>query len=193
MPRLSATRLTETSLAKLRAAAGGAEKVHHDAATDHLGIRFRNGRSTFFLWYRTYGRVNRLYLGEWPRPLSLDDARTAIALEIGKVVQGGDPLETRRRQKKEAADAAVGTVEARLKQFVRAKTAERLRTVGEYDRVFANHVLPKWRNRPVSSVTRQDVAQLLDAIADRHSVKLADRVLAYVRAFLLWHAAKYDQ
>ena len=199
MPRLSKTRFTETSLAKLKSAAGQGEKVHFDAATDSLGIRFRNGRATFFVWYRTSAGVKRLYLGEWPRPLSLGDARTAVAIQIGKVAGGSDPINVRRQERKEqraacqqAENAKTGTVEKRFKLFLAAKQAEALRTVSEYEAVFRNHVLPAWRHRPVQEIHRRDVAKFLDAIAETHGVMLADRVLAYTRPFLLWHAAKYD-
>jgi integrase len=200
MPKLSTTRFTETALAELRRAAGKTERVHFDAATDNLGVRFRRGRATLFFWYRAPGLpVKKVWLGAWPKPLSLDDARAAVGAMVAKVARGDDPFEERRRAReaaraarRRAEDAKAGTIKRRFKLFLRSKKAEGLRTAGEYESVFNRHIAPAWGTRSAHELSRRDVAQLLDKIANKHGVKLADRVLAYVRPFLTWHAAKYD-
>jgi hypothetical protein len=42
-------------------------------------------------------------------------------------------------------------------------------------------VLPKWADRPIASITRQDVTELLNGIADRGSPVQANRNLARLK------------
>ena len=47
-------------------------------------------------------------------------------------------------------------------------------------------VFPKWRDRPIAVITRQDVAGLLQQIADRGSPVQANRTLARLRTLFKW-------
>ena len=47
-------------------------------------------------------------------------------------------------------------------------------------------ILPRWKKRPIASITQRDVIELLDSIVDRGSPVLANRVLAIVRKMFNW-------
>jgi integrase len=47
-------------------------------------------------------------------------------------------------------------------------------------------VLPKWADRPIASITRQDVTELLNGIADRGSPVQANRTLARLKTLFRW-------
>jgi integrase len=49
-------------------------------------------------------------------------------------------------------------------------------------------VLPKWADRPIASITRQDVTELLNGIADRGSPIQANRTLARLKTLFRWVA-----
>ena len=51
-------------------------------------------------------------------------------------------------------------------------------------RMFDAEVLPGWKDRPVKDITRRDVRELVEAIADRGSPITANRCLALVRKML---------
>jgi integrase len=53
-------------------------------------------------------------------------------------------------------------------------------------RMFDEHMLPRWRNRDIGSITRRDVVALLDGIVDDGKPVLANRMLAAVRAMFNW-------
>ena len=47
-------------------------------------------------------------------------------------------------------------------------------------------VLPRWRNRPIRSISKANVIALLDPIVDRGSPIMANRVLASLRKLFNW-------
>jgi integrase len=59
-------------------------------------------------------------------------------------------------------------------------------TYRETMRVFRVEVLPKWKGKRLSEVTRQDVRQLIAAIAKRPAPVSANRALASIKAFCSW-------
>ena len=205
MPRKSETIFDERTLKALVQEAGGDALVRFDAGHEGLGIRFRGGRGRFFAWWRKGASVKRSYLGAWPA-LTIKDARRAASIELGKVALGGDPIAEKQRQREaERAEKAApkATVEARFKVYIAEKRAEGLRTVDQTEQLFKRHILPAWGERKVLDITRGNVRDLLDGIAERNQVTLADgkkgpnlklhdKVLAYARGFLLWHARRFD-
>ena len=80
--------------------------------------------------------------------------------------------------------------------------ASKNKTVNETQRIFDRYILPEWRNRQITEITRRDVADLLDKIEDGkikgpNGKKLggpvqADRTLAQVRKLFNWYAARDD-
>ena len=58
------------------------------------------------------------------------------------------------------------------------------RTASEDERALTVEVLPAWRDRCVTDLTQRDVRALVDAIVDRGSPIMANRVLALVRKML---------
>jgi site-specific recombinase XerD len=47
-------------------------------------------------------------------------------------------------------------------------------------------LLPAWRGKRVDAITKRDIHDLLDSIADRGAPIMARRVQAYVRRFFRW-------
>ena len=66
------------------------------------------------------------------------------------------------------------------KQSQRPRTAETLATL------FRLHVVPRWRGRPVTSITRRDVHALLDHVIKSGRPVAANRVLVSLRTFFTW-------
>ena len=56
----------------------------------------------------------------------------------------------------------------------------------EVERVLNREILPTWEHREVSTITKRDVIQLIEAIADRGTPIMARRTLAYIHRFFKW-------
>jgi integrase len=107
-----------------------------------------------------------------------DNAKRQLALIAG----GGDP----RAVKKAAAESDAETVEHVARLFIDRHAKPRLRTWQEIEWRLNREVLPKWGRRPISSITRRDVIELLDAIVDRGVPVTANRTLTVVRKMFSW-------
>ncbi len=67
-----------------------------------------------------------------------------------------------------------------------AKNNTKRTTWMELKRQLEVDVLPKWGDRPIASISRQDVTELLNAIADRGSPVQANRTLARLKTLFRW-------
>ena len=73
--------------------------------------------------------------------------------------------------------------------FIKRHASEN-RTANETQRQFDREIKPAWGNRKITDITRRDVIELLDKIADRGSPIMANRVLATCRKFGNWCVAR---
>jgi integrase len=65
------------------------------------------------------------------------------------------------------------------------------RSAKEIKRLLNVHILPAWRDREFTSITRSDVAKLLDTIEDI-SARTADYSLGVIRNIMNWQAARSE-
>ena len=92
-----------------------------------------------------------------------------------------------------AKTAAADTVDALLDQFLeRYVRKQGLRSAGEIERALKVYVRPRIGSVPVLELGRRAIVEMLDAVEDNHGPVQADRVLAYVRKALNWHATRDD-
>jgi integrase len=59
-------------------------------------------------------------------------------------------------------------------------------TIKEARRILDHDAKPKWGDRPIAAITRQDVAELLDEIAARGAMVQANRTLARLKTLFRW-------
>jgi integrase len=139
------------------------------------------GKKAWIFYYRHDGAQKMLTFKPGYPALGLADARLK-AHEALKVLKGGnDPAvyekqesEAAKRQEKEKARYAVeAVVDEFIKRHLQAKRRAP-RYIAETRRLFDLHVLPRWRGRPLAEITRRDVIELLDEIADGKGVGDAD-------------------
>jgi integrase len=194
-------RLTDASVKRLPAPPG--ERVDYgDLAFPGLSLRVtgtvgaRLERRTWTYTYRHNGTQRRLTLGQYPT-LTLAQARDAAGKARQQVQAGADPA----RQEAKQRDTTVAIVAA---MFVRMDLEGRDRKqkyIKDTRAIFANHVLPRWGDRDIKSITRTDVVHLLDDVKAKGTVSrdadgkrrkldggpiIANRTLAAVRALLNW-------
>jgi integrase len=184
-------RLTDAAAQRLKAAPG--KRVDYfDSAVAGLCLRVAGktrgseGSRSWTLFYRFGGVQKRLTLGRYPA-MPLADARAAAIAAQAEISKGSDPAVTRAQARAEAAEAAsrvpdtVGNVaELFIKRHLEAKYRA-ARYIKETRRILANHVLPKWRDRDIKTITRRDITELLDGIMDAGTPIAANRTLAAIR------------
>jgi integrase len=115
---------------------------------------------------------SRIKVGE-PGRMALADARTK-ARELMANPSAPEPQE-------QAEPDAVASV---IEQFITRDQKPRNRHWHEVERILKRELAP-WLDRPIQSITRRDVLDRLDAIADRAPVR-ANRVLAWTRRLFGW-------
>ena len=172
---MATVRLTPRFVAALETDQGQVE--YWDDLVPGLAIRVgRGGTKTWFVRYRQNGKHRRMKLGRFPH-LSLADAREAARKVLAEAQMGGDPAETRYVRRR--ADTSFGA----LAEEVLAAKAEttREKTRRERRRIVDTELLPHWKDRPAASITRRDVVQLVERIAQRGSPIMANRTLAVIK------------
>lgn len=175
--------LTDKSVAAMRAPASGRLEVFDKVRT---GLCFRLTAGGVRSWshvYRFNGEWRRDTLGTYPK------IRLASAREMARAAQeaagrGDDPRLLKAAVEAAQAQAEADTVTAIGERFIAKHAAQR--RWGELERVMRRDIMPEWGDRPVSSVTRRDVIELVDAIVDRGSPVQANRTLVVLKIFFGW-------
>ena len=153
---------------------------YFDTKPSGVGLRVsKSGRKTWFIMYRSGGRLRRFTLGTFP-PLSLADARSLAEAAKRAVALGEDPAA--HKQSARSAPAIADLVTQYLEMY--AKVHKRSWRIDE--RRFRRTVLPQWGRRKVTDITRRDVIALLDDLMARNIPVEANRTHALVRTLFNW-------
>jgi integrase len=150
-----------------------------------------SGTKSWALRYRYAGKPVKLTLGRWPG-MSLQAARIAASEALDKLARGGNPAAEKKASKAARMQAELegrNKVASLLDQFDRRHLAKLKSREGAL--YYLNRFIrAPWGERDVQSITRRDVLDLLDEIADSGRGITANRVLAHLRKFLNWCAER---
>src|SRR5262245_58396409 len=113
--------------------------------------------------------------------MELADARTAWQDARKAVGKGENPA----RRKPVAADKFAAVADEWLK-----RDQAHNRSHDEVKRVIDRDVNPQWDERLISSITRRDVLDLIDGIADRGALTYARRVHAHLHRLFRWSVGR---
>jgi integrase len=137
-----------------------------------------DGRKFWTVRYRDEnGEQRRLKLGEYgPSLMSLAAARQAASNTLLKVRAGRDP-QAERKAAKVAAKAAKqakalaqrDSIEALCSAYIERHARPRKRTWRDDQSKINCEILPAWKGRPVTSITRRDCRVLVQRIAGRQT------------------------
>ncbi len=166
-----------------------------DGAGLYLTVR-PSGAKAFNLRYRHGGAPRNLTIG--PVSIGLAEARRLAQEARGEIARGNDPCAQKNARKaaalaeelakREPTRDSVGAVAERfLAQHVRPKT--RPASQRETERLLRAEVLPKLRDRRLGEVSRADIRQLVENIAERAPI-VANRTLALLRKLCNWAKKK---
>jgi len=146
-----------------------------------------SGAKSWALRYRYAGKPKKLTLGRWP-VMGLADARAAASEAIEAVDHGTDPSAAKKATKAARLETQLSERD-KIKTLVEKFGARHLSTLksGEtVKRELNRHVVAIWGERDIQTITKRDVIDLLDGIADSGRVVTANRVRAYLNKFLSW-------
>jgi len=182
MPR---KRLTDRTLKALKPTRTRYDVM--DTDVPGFGVRVtERGQRTFILIARYPGSPNptRRALGEYPS-LSLEKARDQARRWRDLVRQGIDPKAEEERLRRVELRKQQTTFEAVAEDFIeRHVTGHRKAKVTE--REIRKELIAQWGERPISSITRDDVVILVDAVACRPAPYLAHIILGHARSLFNW-------
>jgi integrase len=183
-------KLTDLFVERAPAPAGGRVE-YFDAGFPGLALRVtEKGRKSWSLFYRFNGRLRRFTIGRYPA-IKPGQARREATNALERVRQGIDPAEEKRaRRDKPSPEAETFEVLVQdyLERHVRKNSAPA--TYQEAKRDLEYNVLPKWRNRPIASISRRDAIDLIDGLVERGVEIQANRTLARLRALFNWAIEK---
>jgi len=149
-----------------------------------------SGVKSWAVRYRYAGRPTKLTLGGWPA-LTLAAARKGAADALHELARGHDPAAARKAAALTAAAARANTVVAVCEEYLKRESS-RLRTADQRVSILRRLVYPVLGDRPVESIRRSEIVQLMDRIEDSSGQRMADVTLAVLRRIFNWYAARSD-
>lgn len=154
--------------------------IWYDTETKGLTVAvWSSGRRTFYLYRKVAGRPERIRLGEWPT-MTVEQARKAAAIHVGKIESGENPAAKRRQQSGAPPLNDVFEAFAIAPARTRAKRHRSQITTDGYRYLFNQH-LAHWKDRPISRIERRDVEALHNKLGAERPY-LANRVLSLTKA-----------
>jgi len=150
-----------------------------------------SGGKSWAVRYRSpdTGKPSKLTLGKFPF-LGLVEAREAARDAMRAVAEGIDPGAVKKAEKAAAPERIERDLVRTIANEFLKRHAAKNRTAAETKRQLDKEILPAWGEKRIQEVTRRDVIDLLDKIADRGSPIMANRVLATVRKFGNWAVSR---
>jgi integrase len=128
-----------------------------------------NGIATWAFRYRDrQGKSARETIGKYPE-IGLSAARTKADKMRERVANGEPPVER-----------AGDTFDAVVARYVKEYALRNKRSGDRDARNLALHVLPRWKDRPLSAIRRADVIELVEGIVASGKPTLANRVQSLV-------------
>lgn len=144
------------------------------------------GAKSWAVRYRHATRTRKLTIGTYPA-FGLAEARKAAGEALRAVAEGRDPGVEKRLAKAERSERA-NLAENVLDEFITKYVERRNRpnTVAAAKAVVENRLKPAWKGRLIGSITRRDVLDLIEGIADGGHPAAANRALAVTSKFFAW-------
>lgn len=166
---------------------GGARREIPDGGLQGLYLVVQpSGVKSWAVRYRHVGKPRKMTLGGYPE-LGLSEAREAARKALRIVSEGKDPA-TEKAERESDRPAHMDLMPAALDEFVtrHVMVKNRQSYIDETKRIIEADLKPEWKQKLVKHVSKRDVIKLLDAIVDRGSPVMANRVRALLSKFFAW-------
>jgi integrase len=180
-------KLTDRKLKSLKPAKSGERDELMDTEVNGFGVRVTDrGKVTFILLARYPGSNNptRRALGEYPTD-TLADAREKARLWRKSIEQGIDPKNEEERKRLAELRKKADTFDVAAEEFIKRILPKQRRghiVAKELRQEFSD----RWAGRPITSITRRDVLDVINEAVDRGAPYQARNLLGHVRAMFNW-------
>ena len=155
-----------------------AEKSYLESEPDGLYVRvLPSGRKSFMTVYSFEGKQRWLTIGRYP-DVSLSKARRKVKEIREKVENEVDPLLS--QQQERAAHINAPTVAEFAEEYLKKWARPKKKSAAEDERCLKKNVIPIIGKRKMKDVTRSEIIDLIEAIAERAPI-MANRTLALIR------------
>lgn len=148
-----------------------------------VGLNFRiteTGAKSWAFRFRdpVSKNLSRLTIGKYP-DVQLSDARVKATAMREQVAGGGNPIETRQKERVESPQRAFKVLADRYMRE-HARRHKRQQSADGDDLNLRVHILPKWAKRDYRKITRGDVIELIEGIVAAGKHTAANRVHALI-------------
>ncbi len=154
------------------------------------------GAKSWAVRYRFAGKTRKVTLGQYPA-LPLADARDQARDALLKVAKGADPAlekvvaaEVEREAREAEERARRDRFEHVAADFIEKYAKPRNRSWEDTERIFRVYVTPVWQGRPISSILRRDIRELLEQLAEERGPVMSNRTFAAIRKLFGWCAER---
>jgi integrase len=184
-----AKKLTELSVSKIKPHPTKRLEIPDAGKPGLYLVVSPTGRKSWAVRYRRQadGKPRKLTLDGF---VSIGTAHKLAQAALDKVAEGGDPA--REKQEARAVPAHPDTFSEIAEQFIKRHVIPNAsaRYRYEVERMLRKDVLPVWGHRPIGTIVKRDVVELLDGVVDRGGGLTANHVLATVRKLFNWAVAR---
>jgi integrase len=149
-----------------------------------------SGRKTFAVRFRFNGEQRKPILGAYPS-LTLAAARSLASDMLHDVAKGIDPSAVKAEAKAKASTTAENTLRKVCEKY-QARVGKSLRTAARRAHELERLVYPTLGDRPITSIKRSEIANLLDKIEDDSGQRTADHTLSALRTIMTWYGQRDD-
>jgi integrase len=177
--------LTAKTVEKLKPAATRRE-IPDDGARGLYCIVQPSGRKSFAIRYRFGRRTRKLTL---PAGMTLAAARAAAAAALHEVDKGNDPATAKQAARKGREAADKHTFRAVAENYFK-REGKTLRSREWQLRLLERLVYPELGDRPINTIKRRAIIELLDQIEDARGDRMAHMALAVIRPIMAWYATR---
>ena len=159
--------LSDREIRSAKVPAGLNQRDLRDDQVRGLVLRaYKTGVKVWFVFYRRKedNRRRIMKLGTYPG-VSLAQARELAGIELGKIASGEDPqAEVEAARERSGAETVAALAERYLEEYAKVHKRPKGYTMDRWQ--LDTYVLPRWGERPIDEITKQDVRGLIQALAD---------------------------
>jgi len=177
-----AVRITNTNLNTLPTG------THFDSITTGLVLRVGLKRRSWQMRARVNGTLHQEPIGVWPA-VSIADAREAVREKIRRLERGLPAAPPALTVTRTNGELTLGGLIDRYERYRKTK-GERIANIDEALRHLRRSLAP-WLDKPAAEVTKSDIREARDRVAERGAIGASDQLLKYCGP-LFKYAARED-
>lgn len=160
------------------------QEIPDDLCTGLYLVVQPTGKKSWQVRYRHGGVHRRMTLASFPT-LSLAAARIRAREVMAAASEGRDPSEELKVARAPKSEGDRDRIKTLICQYDR-RHLKGLKSGKVVRRELDRFVVAAWGDRDIHAITKRDVIDLLDGIADSGRVVTANRIRAYLNTFLNW-------